>query len=413
MVDLCARKVWLWSVLTLFSGVNGIDMYAQGLDNIYQSESKIDVQNEKKLFLEVDNLNFFKNNEYDTKIVRGYTLPGFRLQAKAVYYPVENIRVEGGFHTLWYWGSNGYPIFAYDDIPRWRENDKKSNIHLLPYLRAQAKLSDQVTVVLGDLYGGANHRLIEPLYDPELNLTADPEVGFQVLYKTHWLDLDTWINWETFIYEEDTRQEALLAGVSARFKSARPESRLEWYFPLQAIVHHLGGQIDVTGIPVTTMLNGSAGAGLNYHPGQGALKKINAELDMTGFFLNHREDAWAFDQGYGIFASLSADISDFKLKASYWQCDDFISVLGSPLFGVSCAKADYAYFRRPRMISTGVEYTRNFGRGVMFGAEMNIFYRPESQIVDPDTGVSSLGAKTNYSTGIYLRVNPSFLIKSF
>ncbi|MDR0844102.1 MAG: hypothetical protein LBN71_02690 [Tannerella sp.] len=413
MVDFCARKVWLWCILTLVSGINGTGVYAQGLENVYQSESEIDVQNEKKLFVEVDNMSFFKNNEYDTDIVRGYTLPGFRLQAKAIYYPVENVRLEGGFHSLWYWGSNEYPVFAYDDIPRWREDDKKSHIHLLPYLRAQAKLSDRVTVVLGNLYGGANHRLIEPLYDPELNLTADPEAGFQVLYKTPWLDLDTWINWETFIYKKDTRQEALLGGLSARFKSARPESRFEWYFPFQAIAHHLGGQIDVTGIPVTTMLNGAAGAGLNFHPGQGALKKISAELDVTGFYLKHREDSWAFNQGYGIYASLSADISDFKLKSSYWQCDDFISVLGSPLFGVSSAVADYVYFKRPRMVSTGAEYTRDFGRGVMFGAEMNIFYRLESQIVDPDRGVSPFGAKVNCSIGIYLRVNPSFLIKAF
>lgn len=38
-----------------------------------------------------------------------------------------------------------------------------------------------VDLILGNIYGGSNHGLIAPLYNPELNLTADPETGFQVL----------------------------------------------------------------------------------------------------------------------------------------------------------------------------------------------------------------------------------------
>lgn len=38
-----------------------------------------------------------------------------------------------------------------------------------------------VDLILGNIYGGSNHGLIAPLYNPELNLTADPKTGFQVL----------------------------------------------------------------------------------------------------------------------------------------------------------------------------------------------------------------------------------------
>ena len=114
------------------------------------------------------------------------------LQPKAVFYPLDNIKLEAGLHLLRYWGANKYPSFAYTDIAKWKGNQYQSGVHLLPIFRVQVALSDHLDLILGTIYGGANHRLIDPLYNPELNLSADPESGLQLKYTSKVLDLDTW-----------------------------------------------------------------------------------------------------------------------------------------------------------------------------------------------------------------------------
>ena len=86
-----------------------------------------------------------------------------------------------------------------------------------------------VDLILGNIYGGSNHGLIAPLYNPELNLTADPETGFQVLAGAPWIDLDAWIDWQSFIFRDDTHQEAFTVGLSTRFKLNAPSSTFHCY----------------------------------------------------------------------------------------------------------------------------------------------------------------------------------------
>ena len=86
-----------------------------------------------------------------------------------------------------------------------------------------------VDLILGNIYGGSNHGLIAPLYNPELNLTADPETGFQVLAGAPWIDLDAWIDWQSFIFRDDTHQEAFTVGLSTRFKLNAPYLTFQSY----------------------------------------------------------------------------------------------------------------------------------------------------------------------------------------
>lgn len=109
---------------------------------------------------------------------------------------------------------------------------------MLPYFRAQMALSDHVNIVLGNIYGASNHNLIEPLYNPELNLTCDPEAGLQLLYDSKAFDLDVWVNWQSFIFREDVHQEAFTVGISSRVKYNDPASRFHFYTPVQGLVQH-------------------------------------------------------------------------------------------------------------------------------------------------------------------------------
>jgi hypothetical protein len=410
IAGLHSRKLRTGYVIAcLIAGVHHLS--AQIAEEVYRSAYRIDSQHVNRLFVAIDNISFFKNNEYATVIVPGYTLPGFWLETKATYYPAKNMKLEGGVHSIWFWGAGKYPACAYSDLSRWNGDESAHVVHVLPYFRAQVALSKQVDIILGDLYGGANHNLIEPLYNPELNLTADPEAGLQLLWHTPRLDFDSWVDWTSFIYRSDTHQEVFTFGLSSRVKGNRPESRMHVYFPLQVLIQHRGGQIDATDLPVQTVLNGAMGIGLDWNFRRSGLKKINLECDVTGYS-QHAGNTWPLKRGYGIYTALSVDFLSFRVKSSYWQCDRFISIFGNPLYGAVSMSSPDACFIRPKMVSSGAEYTRSFAPGFALGVDFNLYYRLAGHVNDPATGVSPVSAKINYDFGIYLRMNPSFLIKT-
>ena len=172
----------------------------------------IDTAATRTLAFELDNISFFKDNEFNGQLQNGYSLPGLWVQPKLVWQPLDQIRLEAGLHALIFNGANKYPCYVYHDIGRWKGNQYQRGAHVLPFFRAQAQLKN-LTFVLGDIYGGANHRVIEPLMNPEINLTQDPEMGFQLLLDLPRYELDAWINWQSYIFEEDTHQEAFTVGL--------------------------------------------------------------------------------------------------------------------------------------------------------------------------------------------------------
>lgn len=404
---LCYGTIWLVSVL--WQGV----VRAQGTEGAYIADSHVAVGRVRQLSVELDNLSFFKDNEYSGKVVKGYSLPGFWLQPKLVYYPLERVKVELGSHLLVYHGANKYPSMAYQDIAQWKGNQYQKGTHILPYFRAQMALSEQVDVVLGNLYGAANHRLIEPLYNPELNLTCDPEMGLQVLYRTRRFDLDAWVNWQSFIFKEDTHQEAFTVGLSGRVKYNDPSALFHFYSPVQALVQHRGGEIDtITTQSVQTLMNGAVGVGVSWQLGYRYLQRIGFEVDMLGYY-QQAGALWPLDQGYGVYTRLSADVRDFRLKGAYWQAKDFISLFGNPYFSAASLTDLGATFVHPKLIYLGAEYGRSLGKGFYFLVEVDYFQRLSDQLRGADGAPISASSGSGFSASVCMRINPSFLLKQF
>lgn len=384
-------------------------------DQLYMSDNRIDTLRKGQLSLEVDNVSFFKNNEFSSTVQKGYTLPGFWLHLKASYYPLANLKLEGGIHSIWFWGSTRYPAFAYKGISTWNGQDYAYNVHVLPYFRAHIALSKNVDIVLGDIYGGSNHRLIEPLYNPELNLTSDPETGLQLLYNSEWVTFDVWVDWMTYIYNLDTKQEAFVAGVSARFMANSPKSPLHAYFQLQGLTQHRGGEIDVTNEDVQTNMNGAIGAGVTWNINRKALKYINAEFDLAGYsFPKGRVSA--LDKGTGYYTKLAAQLSNFNIRASYWSCGNFMPIFGSAFYGSVSTKEENMFYENPKMLYVGADYIRPLSKGFSFGIKAESYYYLSGKMYDQRTGVyapSAFGNNTNYSIGVCLRINPSFLLRQY
>lgn len=387
---------------------------AQISERVFKSDHSIDPEKKGQLSVELDNISFFKDNEYTGTIMKGYSLPGLWIQPKVIFYPLSNIKLEAGAHLLRYWGATKYPSLAYQDIAKWKGDQFQHGFHAVPFFRAQMALSDHVNIVLGDIYGGANHDLIEPLYNPELNLTADPEAGLQLLFDSRRFDLDAWVNWESFIFNGDTHQEAFTVGLSLRYKMNDPESRFHFYMPLQVLVQHRGGEIDtIYSNSVQTLMNGAIGAGAVWNTGNPIFRNVNLEFDVAGYY-QQAGIIWPHNKGTGFYVRASADIYDFRVKTSYWNSHKFISMFGSPFYGAVSTAREGVTYDGQSLVYLGFEYSRSFGKGFSMGVDVDIFQHLPVNMYEPGKeGTSISGRATSFSAGVYLRVNPSFLIKSF
>lgn len=142
---------------------------------------------------------FFRNNEYATELADDYTLPGYRLRLDVGYSPKTRLPVQLrlGVANLYYWGASRYPAaLAYQDLPYWRgDGERYTKFRLLPFFQATILPTPRLALILGNLEGGVKHDLIDPLYNPELNLTADEERGFQLKYAGKRTEVDTWVDW--------------------------------------------------------------------------------------------------------------------------------------------------------------------------------------------------------------------------
>lgn len=398
--------------LTLISLVNPV-IQAQMIERLCRTDYEIDPERQGELLVELDNISFFKDNEFAGSVINGYSLPGLWLQPKGVFYPLKNIKLELGVHALIYSGAYKFPNYAYHDIAHWKGTQFQRGTHILPYFRAQLALS-RVNLILGNIYGGENHRLIEPLYNPELNLTADPETGFQVLCDLRHWHFDAWINWQSFIFEEDTHQEAFTVGLSSLVSFNRPQSRFHYYLPVQMTIQHRGGeQIVDNDRPVQTLANASVGAGLIWNINRKLLKRVNIEVDMLGYYQESGK-LWPFDKGVGLYAKAFADIgNDIRVNGGYFICKDFISLFGIPYFGAVSMKTEGAVYDDPQTCFLSIEYSRTFGKHYAFGAKADLYYSMPGTMKLATGEIVPEGNMTNFSFGVYLRVNPVFLIKRF
>lgn len=385
------------------------------MDSLLFHENHIIDRNGKgELKFSFDNINFIRDNEYQGKLTKGYTLPGFWIQPTFSYQPLKNLKVEAGVYLLRYWGANKYPNLNYSDIAEWKGEQTQKGFHCLPVFRVQMALSGNFNIILGTLYGKNNHHLVEPLYNEELGLTADPEAGIQLLWNTRPMDFDMWVNWESFIFQNDYHQESFTFGLSTRFKANRPTARTHVYFPLQMLFQHRGGEInpDAESRKIKTWLNAAAGVGTDIHLRNRFFTKLNLEAAAT-YFSQQSGDMLPFNKGYGIYAKATANIWRFRIQAGYWQCKDFITIFGNPLFGTISIHEEGLTYDSPKMINAGIEYSQSLGKGFSWGIHANIYNNLESDAHSKSQGWYKEGNAMSLAAGLYLRINPSFILKRF
>ncbi len=386
---------------------------AQMADKIYKTDYNLEADRVGELSVEVDNLDFFKDNEFDgTTVVSGCTLPGLWLQPKLTYQPLKNVKLEVGAHALIYDGAYKYPSYAYHDISEWKGTQYQRGTHILPFFRASVAFSN-LNLVFGDIYGGSNHDLIEPMYNPELNLTADPEAGFQLLYDLRRWHLDAWINWQSFIFKEDTHQEAFTVGFSSKVMLNDEASSVHCYVPTQIAIQHRGGEdLETKVYPVQTLMNAAVGFGVDHNVNHRLLKRVSYEVDLLGYY-QQSGDMWPLDNGAALYANATLNFGGLNVNAGYFACHNFISLFGLPFFGAVSNVDDKTVYKNPQTAKLSVDYSKALGKHYAVGVKGDVYHSFACDMTSAEGERSRLGSCTTFSFGVYFRATPSFLIKKF
>lgn len=383
---------------------------------------RVDSTQTKTLGIELEALAFFKDNEFDGNVQRGYSLPGVRLQPRLTYTPIDEIKLELGLHATIYSGANKYPCYVFHDIATWKGDQYQSGAHLLPFFRATARFKS-ITLAVGDIYGGATHGFVEPMYNPELILTDDPEMGFQMIVDTKRWHSDLWMNWQSYIFKESSHQEAFTVGWTQNinvWKRTKEDRTHSLDIPIQLVIQHRGGEQDNTKMGVQTIANGALGMGYEYKaPGNRIVTGVQAEV-MALYCLQQSGNLWPFKNGPALWVKASVDfIRDLRVTAGFFSAKDFCSLYGSQYFGTLSTKRAGGRFDGMNTGLISVEYSRTFANAYTIGANLKAYiYKTDSLALPaddthPEPYTIPGEFRTPFSFGVYFRCSPSFVLKRF
>ncbi len=328
---------------------------SQSGNDVFTCNTSIQQSDSNRLYLTVENTNLFKNNEFFTDFEKGYTIFGFFLRPMLSYHPTSNTKIETGVHLLKYSGK--------DDFEQ-----------ALPVFRFQYRINKYLDFVMGTLYGGANHKLSEPLYRFERHFTDHVENGAQLLFYSNRVRSDLWINWEKFILRDDPFQEEFVVGNTTEIFITNPFKAFTVSVPLQLLAAHKGGQIDNSDDELLSIANLAGGISLQYKLYNHFITSIGLNTNYITYSDISHTRQMAFKNGYGIYPKLWAYTKLIDLEIGYWRANRFIAPRGEPLFqSVSNYKTEYT--EEDREIFTG-RFTihKNIGRNIDFGLRFGSYY---------------------------------------
>ncbi len=354
------------------------------------------------VFLNINNLNFVKNNEYANNIADGYTLIGSQLHPKFSFYPHPKAKLELGLFGLTYSGLNKY----HKIIPTFSFSYTMNRSHF----------------VMGSYYDKTNHGLISPLMTEERILDERAiENGLQYKYNTKNLRIDTWLNWEHFIFKSDTQNEEFVLGFSSVYS---PLKKQNWQldFTLQNLFYHRGGQINTDEVEsrnVFTMRHTALGLGLKKNSAS------DKQFTLSSYFIQHqtgeKPEEYFYESGYGALTEFKYLFKDWKFGIGYWYGNEFVSPRGNDIFQSVSTKVDknyvdgevfevYTNYREPKrnLFLGNISYQKDLASNILFKMETNLFYQDNyTKAVLFDT-LSEVENRLDFSFSVTISYNGEF-----
>lgn len=351
-------------------------LFSQEVSKSFVADEPMDSIGKGKLLISVDNFNFFKDNEYKSEYVEGYTLPGLWIRPKLIYYPDNQLRLELGGQVLAYHGSEEYNIY--------------------PWFSALYMPVKGLSFRIGNLNQDLNHGLAEPMQDSEHFLKDKPEAGIQAKFDNHWLKTDLWIDWQTMIFTGDPYREEFVFGSAFEF-TLFDKGDKKLTLPLAFNGLHEGGEIDTSPYPAQTHVVVSEGIRYDYKSEGPLIKSGRLEGSFLQSSYPMNETGLPGKSGYAFFIQTAMYTDYGCFGTGYWQSSNFFTPLGMPLFQNGAIGSPIT-LKNNYLFVFSYRYDRKIFDHSKFGFTSDLFYNPSLN-------------KLSTSAGLYLMVNLSFLCR--
>ncbi|HOZ52790.1 MAG TPA: hypothetical protein PLU17_13080 [Chitinophagaceae bacterium] len=306
------RKTYLLYLLSfiLFIG----NLHAQLNNSLLEHPIELNDSSKESVCLSIYSNSFFKNNEYFDDIAKGYTLFGTQLQTELGYIVNPHLRIQAGLYARKDFGNESFTNIA----PVFSVKFKKNGY----------------SVIMGTLEGNISHQMAEPIYNYERVILNHLENGLQFKIDKKKIWADTWINWEVQQYLNSTFQEQLSGGHSSKIKLLEHKN-FTIQLPLQLLISHKGGQLDLDTSSLKTITNTATGLILNFKSKNPSsfIQSINSENYITSFIDMSPSKTLNFKKGNGLFLNLNAVSKyDIGLSFGFWSGRNYLSSRGGDLF---------------------------------------------------------------------------------
>jgi len=320
------------------------------------------------LFGDISVLSFAKNNEYFTHLQDGETFLGYQLMPHVTWNPttIPALQLRGGVFLQKNLGQNGFEqsklIFSSEyKVQNWR-------------------------FIIGTLYGGLEHELIEPLYRFERGLTQRMEEGIQIKHLSKKWKIDLWVDWQQVTKPTINQPEIFTPGLSLTyipFKEKKEVIPLQFF--LQATNYHRGGS-RIT-LPVINRSN--AGTGFRYGQALTTTTTLYVEPWLV-FAVDHSPIlTQPYRNGEGAYLNTTLHRKGLYFMLSYWYGKEFFSMQGAPLFA-SFNNENYTQIERERSLLFGrIMYEKKLSSQLQTSLRCEPVYEFYTQ-------------KLHYSIGLYL-----------
>ncbi len=334
------------------------------LNCIFLGESRAQEKSDlpSKMYLNIDNYNFFKNAEYFNSTTEGYTDLGYFLAPSVAYIINDEFQLKAGIHLLKYSGDEKYtkvqPLFSFS----WNPN-KNFRINL------------------GSLEGGLKHNLIVPLYFSDYNYSRNVENGIQFLLNKKKFNVDLWLNWENHIEKSDSDQERFELGFVGELLALKNKF-VQVSVPVQLLFTHRGGQGVLKTGKVESLANFATGISFVFQIDFQYLKSIKINNYILAYSDFSPSNQQRFTKGFGYYPEIKISNKHFDFDFSYWYGYHFISLRGNPMFQPISDKNYNSIQPTRKLFNSKISYKQRIFNGVNLKAATQFFYNPSKNEMD-------------------------------
>lgn len=286
---------------------------------------------------------FFKNNEYFSPHIEGYTLVGYQVRPTVTYAMLPDLTLTAGLQALRYGGT-------------------ESAAYVRPHFAVKWQAAEWLGVQAGSLPGLASHPQHEAIQDPEGQLTERPEFGAQLWISRPKLKGSVWVNWRKFIFMGDTVPERFTAGVSLTLGAwGRPGSR-SFSMPVSLAFDHIGGQISDYPDTMQSLANVGLSPTLNVERGGWRfVQRLSFSLHVLAFHAMAGSEVRPFADGVAVSPEARLTAKYLQAKVAWYHANDFYAPHGNPLFS-SVSNFDPAYYAGKRDLAVfGASFVKALG----------------------------------------------------